>query len=84
MEIKLDPGSPKGRADFTWTDFPDVYRYVHPSDDRRFGGWGWSGRTHKHTSESDAKRKHLTLSGSTICLHLAEVFITLRGRDPYV
>ena len=22
---------------------------VHSSDDRRFGGWGWSGRTHKHT-----------------------------------
>ena len=41
------------------------YRYVHPSDDRRFGGWGWSGRTHTHT---------LTLSGS-IHLHLAEVFI---------
>ena len=26
-----------------------MYRYVHPSDDRRFGGWGWSGRTHTHT-----------------------------------
>ena len=35
-----------------------IYRYVHPSDDRRFGGWGWSGRTHKH----------LTFNGSTLCL----------------
>ena len=43
-----------------------IYRYVHPSDDRRFGGWGWSGRLHKHTSESDANRNNSVL-GHGLC-----------------